>query len=47
MDITQLREQYIVIEAKGVSDLGGYEGDLRLLDNEIEAGVQAVYDDAG
>lgn len=44
VDIDKLREQYIVIEADGVGDLEKLESDLRVLDNELETGVQALYD---
>jgi hypothetical protein len=44
MNIGRLQEQYIVIEAEGVSDLEACGGELRLLDNELETGVQALYD---
>jgi len=46
MDVEKLKELYIVILAKGVSGLEGYDT-LRLLDNELEAGVKALYDDDG
>jgi len=46
MDIEHLQETYIVISAQGAKALEGYD-ELRLLDNELEAGVQALYDDGG
>jgi len=45
LSIDQLKETRIVIEAKGVTNLAAY-ADLRLLDSELEQGVQALYSDA-
>lgn len=44
LSIEQLQETRIVIEAKGVANLAAY-ADLRLLDSELEQGVQALYSD--
>jgi len=45
LNLKQLMETKIVIPAKGVSDVTTYGGELRLLDSELETGVQALYDD--
>ena len=45
MDYEQLSNLYIIIPAKGVSDVEGYDGDVRVLDNELDTGVKALYDD--
>lgn len=46
VDLEQLRERYHIIATKGANDLDTYDA-LRVLDDEIEAGVQAVFDDDG
>lgn len=44
MDFESLNNLYIIIAAKGVSNVEGYDGDLRLLDNDLDRGVKALYD---
>jgi len=44
VNLGQLKERSIVVEASGVTSLESY-GDLRLLDSELEQGVQALYSD--
>jgi len=44
MDLENLNNLYIIIAAKGVPNLESYDGDLRLLDNDLDLGVKALYD---
>lgn len=44
MDFESLNNLYIIVAAKGVSNVESYDGDLRLLDNDLDRGVKALYD---
>lgn len=44
MDLEQLRNLYHIVAAQGI-DVDAYEGETRLLDNDLAAGVKALYDD--
>jgi len=44
MDISKLEQQYLIVRVNGARDLEAIES-LRLLDNELETGIKALYDD--
>jgi hypothetical protein len=44
MDFESLNNLYIIIAAKGASNVERYDGDLCVLDNDLDRGVKALYD---